>query len=200
MSGTSLDGIDVAIARFKPPAVELVSFYSADWPDGLRARLFELATAQRVEMDTLLQTHFILAEEYARATNAAIGNAHLTSSDIRAIGLHGQTIRHLPSPPHPATLQLGSGAALAALTGIDVVSDFRSADMALGGQGAPLVPMFDYQFLRSDSRDRLIVNIGGIANVTWLPKNAREADVIAFDSGPGNMLLDGIVKQYFNLP
>lgn len=109
-------------------------------------------------------------------------------------------MRHLPSPPIPATFQLGSGAALAAITGIDVVSDFRSADIAVGGEGAPLVPLFDFQFLRSDDADRLIVNIGGIANVTWLPAHAEANAVIAFDTGPGNMLLDFITQKYFDRP
>ncbi len=204
MSGTSLDGIDVAIACFDPPKLQLRAFYSTPWHAYLRRRLMELATAHRVEMDALVQTHFILAETYARAVEAALEQAHLSASDIRAIGLHGQTVRHLPrlndhaEPSHPGTLQLGSGAALAALTGIDVVSDFRSADMALGGQGAPLVPMFDYPFLRSDTTDRLLVNIGGIANVTWLPRGAREEDIVAFDCGPGNMLMDSVARRYFN--
>ncbi|HEX5317217.1 MAG TPA: anhydro-N-acetylmuramic acid kinase [Candidatus Kapabacteria bacterium] len=200
MSGTSLDGIDVAISSFANTQITLSGFYSAEWPASLRDTLMELATAERVSMNALTRTHFQLAKEYALAVEAALREAVIPATNIRAIGLHGQTVRHLPSAPTPATLQLGSGAALAAITGIDVVSDFRAADMAVGGQGAPLVPMFDYRFLRSNSLDRLIVNIGGIANVTWLPRNAREEDVIAFDSGPGNMLLDSIARQYFDLP
>jgi anhydro-N-acetylmuramic acid kinase len=121
----------------------------------------------------------------------------LAPQDIRVIGLHGQTVRHLP--PH-ATLQLGSGPALAALTGIDVVSDFRAADIALGGQGAPLVPMFDYAFLRSNEMSRLVVNIGGISNVTWIPRSAKPEDVVAFDTGPGNMLIDALAQKYFGVP
>ncbi len=197
MSGTSLDGIDVAIVQFDKTNVELVSFYSTEFSDELRGLLMEVATAHAVEMDTVVRTHFVLAERYAQAVVGALDAAALAKESIRAIGLHGQTVRHLPGSPHPATLQLGSGAALAALTEIDVVSDFRSADLALGGQGAPLVPMFDYHFLQSDSVDRLIVNIGGIANVTWLPRTAREADVIAFDTGPGNILLDWISQDYY---
>ncbi|MFI5201344.1 MAG: anhydro-N-acetylmuramic acid kinase [Candidatus Kapaibacterium sp.] len=206
MSGTSLDGIDVAICHFAAPEITLAGFYSAEWPAPLRNTLMNFATAERVDLNALTRTNFQLAHEYAHAAEEAINQAGLSPSSIRAIGLHGQTIRHLPSrmighpPPIPATLQLGSGAALAALTGIDVVSDFRSADIAVGGQGAPLVPMFDYHFLRSEHSDRLVVNIGGIANVTWLPKNAREEEVIAFDTGPGNMLLDWIAKHYFDLP
>ena len=198
MSGTSLDGIDVAIARFDVPKLELCSFYSSDFPEALSQTLLELATARLVAMDELVRTHFILAEEYAKAVESAVKGAGLSKNDIRAIGLHGQTVRHLGTGEHRGTLQLGSGPALAALTKIDVVSDFRSADLALGGQGAPLVPMFDYRFLRSDSIHRLIVNIGGIANVTWLPRNAREEDVLAFDTGPGNMLIDSLARRYYD--
>jgi anhydro-N-acetylmuramic acid kinase len=210
MSGTSLDGIDVAACRFEKNRIELVAFHSAEWQQGTRERILRLATAEHVEMDDLVRAHFELAQEYAAAVETILRETHIPSSHIRAIGLHGQTIRHLPeistSPLTPllrkergigATFQLGSGAALAAIVGIDVVSDFRSADIALGGQGAPLVPMFDFHFLRSNSTDRLIVNIGGIANVTWLPANATPMDVIAFDCGPGNMLLDSITHRYF---
>jgi len=203
MSGTSLDGIDVAICSFLNSEIELAGFYSTDWPAALRDTLMTLATKEFVDMNALTRAHFQLAQEYAAAVRSALKEAGLSSSSIRAIGLHGQTVRHLPShhpSPVPATLQLGSGAALAAISGIDAVSDFRSADMAMGGQGAPLVPMFDYHFLRTASANRLIINIGGIANVTWLPQNGREEDVIAFDSGPGNMLIDWICRHYFNRP
>lgn len=200
MSGTSLDGIDVAICRFEGKHTELVALHSEEWQPAMRARLMEFATSELVEMDALIRTHFELAKMYASAVEAALHETGIPASQIRAIGLHGQTVRHLPSPPIWATFQLGSGAALAAITAIDVVSDFRAGDMALGGQGAPLVPMFDYHFLRSETSDRLIVNIGGISNVTWLPANASAEDVIAFDTGPGNMLLDAIARRYFDKP
>jgi len=208
MTGTSLDAIDVAACRFVRGSIELLTFHSEKWPDGLRGLLYELATAKNVELDKLARVHFLLARQYAEAIEATLAEKGLNSSNIGAIGLHGQTVRHLPTsePPAPglpavgATLQIGSGPALAAITGIDVVSDFRSADVALGGQGAPLVPMFDYYFLRSEQTDRLIVNIGGIANVTWLPRNAKSNDVIAFDSGPGNMLIDSLMRKYFDRP
>jgi anhydro-N-acetylmuramic acid kinase len=215
MTGTSLDAIDIAACRFGeasegglPPGIELIAFHSAQWHPQIRELLMELATSQLVDMNKLTRTHFLLAHEYAKVVEEILDKSKLSSNQIRAIGLHGQTVRHLPTPapatdglmPVGATLQLGSGSALAAISGIDVVSDFRSADVALGGQGAPLVPMFDYWFLRSKVINRLIVNIGGIANVTWLPNNALPDDVIAFDSGPGNMLLDSIARRYFNMP
>ena len=215
MTGTSLDAIDIAACRFYQQStgerwsgIELIAFHSIEWPAPLREILMEIATSDRVEMDLLARTHFLLAHEYARAVREILEKSKLSANEIRAIGLHGQTVRHLPTPASVgegltavgATLQLGSGSALAALSGIDVVSDFRSADIALGGQGAPLVPMFDYWFLRSERINRLIVNIGGIANVTWLKANSSADEVIAFDSGPGNMLLDALTRKYFNMP
>ena len=200
MSGTSLDGIDVAACVFDNKHIELLSLYSEEWPVVIRERLLNFATAKEIEMDSFVQAHFELAQIYATAVKETLRKIDCNPSDIRAIGSHGQTVRHLPSTPMPATFQLGSGAALSALTNIDVVSDFRSADMALGGQGAPLVPMFDRYFLSSDSIDRLIVNIGGISNVTWLSAESEGKDVIAFDSGPGNMLIDALTRKYFDKP
>ncbi len=207
MTGTSLDAIDVAACQFPPGAVKLLAFESTPIPEALQLVLRELATAPSASIDLLARAHFALAREYSAAVLSIGKHLPPRSRAIRAIGMHGQTIRHLPTPESVqglpavgATLQLGSGAALAALTGIDVVSDFRSADVALGGQGAPLVPMFDYEFLRSNDADRLVVNIGGIANVTWLPRASKPEDVVAFDSGPGNMLLDAVCQQAFDEP
>ncbi|MDP4198214.1 MAG: anhydro-N-acetylmuramic acid kinase [Bacteroidota bacterium] len=198
MTGTSLDAIDVAVCRFENKIVELIHFHSSAWPKQIRTKLLTLASAEMVRMDDVATLHFALAKEYARSVNETLQEARLDARQICAIGLHGQTVRHLPA--QGATLQLGNGSALAALTGIDVVSDFRAADVALGGQGAPLMPMFDYAFLKSDTLDRATLNIGGIANITWLPKGASIEDVIAFDTGPGNMLLDLTSRRYLDEP
>src|SRR5437868_3030114 len=130
MTGTSLDAIDVASCRFEQKRVELIAFHSTPWPDDLRAILFELATSEYVKMDDVARSHFRLAKEYARAIRETLEAANIRVADVRAIGLHGQTVRHLPNDG--ATLQLGSGSALAAISGMDVVSDFRAADVALG--------------------------------------------------------------------
>lgn len=198
MTGTSLDAIDVAACRFDQGRVELLAFHSTPWPDDLRATLFELATSEYVKMDDVAISHFRLAKEYERAVHETLNAANLRPNDVRAIGLHGQTVRHLPK--QGATLQLGSGAALAAISGIDVVSDFRAADVALGGEGAPLMPMFDYAFLCSTTIDRATLNIGGIANITWLAKSGSVNDVAAFDTGPGNMLIDLLANRLFGEP
>jgi anhydro-N-acetylmuramic acid kinase len=212
MSGTSLDGVDAALCRFETGeegrvSLELLAESSVPWPGEFRDLLYELATEQSVEVDSLVRAHFLLPHYYAEAAGSAIREASLTPADIRAIGVHGQTIRHLPKPAElvagtpavGATLQLGSGAALAALTGIDVISDFRSADVALGGQGAPLVPIFDNEFLRSRESDRVALNIGGISNITWLPR-AETDEVLAYDCGPGNMIIDALTRRWFDRP
>ena len=205
MTGTSMDGIDVVIARFDE-FPEVISEYSLPLDSELREILMCLATEKEINANVFVRAHFVLAQEYAHAVESALKSANLAMKDIRAIGLHGQTIRHLPKPEKlaplltatGATFQLGSGAALAALSGIDVVSDFRSGDIALGGEGAPLVPMFDYHFFRSDKVNRILLNIGGIANLTFIAAGSDEDSVIAFDTGPGNMIIDALIKEYFD--
>ena len=204
MTGTSIDGIDTVIADLAG-FPKVVHHHESPIPLALRELLMKFATERLVDIDELVRTHFLLAEIFASSVNDALSQTKIKKSDIRAIGLHGQTIRHLPKPislfaelpPVGATFQLGSGAALAALTGIDVVYDFRSADVALGGEGAPFVPMFDTAFFRSASNDRIILNIGGIANITYLPITGEP---IAFDTGPGNMILDALSSLYFQTP
>jgi anhydro-N-acetylmuramic acid kinase len=204
MTGTSIDGIDTVIADLAG-FPKVVHHHESPIPPALRELLMKFATERLVDIDELVRTHFLLAEVFASSVNDALTQANIKRVDIRAIGLHGQTIRHLPKPVSliaelpfvRATFQLGSGAALAALSGIDVVYDFRSADVALGGEGAPLVPMFDRAFFHSATSDRIILNIGGIANITYLPV---KGEPIAFDTGPGNMILDALSSLYFQTP
>ncbi len=205
MTGTSIDAVDVVIARFTSTP-EVLFHYEHPIPSDLATIILEFATAENVNLDLLTRSHFLLAELYAEAVRSALEESHIQAKDIRAIGLHGQTIRHVPKRIHISnalpevggTFQLGSGSALASLTGIDVVNDFRSADVALGGQGAPFVPMYDHHFLRSENIARIALNLGGIANITYLPPKSET--VIAFDTGPGNMLIDAVVKKRFGIP
>ena len=214
MTGTSLDGIDACLCRFVIGSlisgegkIDILGAVAMPFPESLRSILFSLASEQFVDLDLLVRTHFLLPTLYAEAVEKLLHESGVSERDVRAIGLHGQTIRHLPKPeriandlrPVGATLQLGSGAALAALVGIDVVSDFRSGDVALGGQGAPLVPMFDAAFLRSPSEDRILLNIGGISNLTYLPSSSSP-EILAFDCGPGNMLIDALAQKYYGKP
>lgn len=204
MTGTSMDGIDTVIADLAG-FPNVVHHHESPIPPLLRESLMRFATERLVDIDELVRIHFLLAEVYASSVTDALTQANIKKNNIRAIGLHGQTIRHLPKPfslfaelpPVGATFQLGSGVALAAVTGIDVVYDFRSADVALGGEGAPLVPMFDRAFFHSATSDRIILNIGGIANITYLPVTGEP---IAFDTGPGNMILDALSSLYFQTP
>ena len=141
----------------------------------------------------ICELNFTLGERFANATLAAIRKAGLKPSQVSAIGSHGQTVHHLPNAKHPSTLQIGEPCVIAERTGITTVADFRVRDMAAGGQGAPLVPYTDWALFTDDTRPRIIQNIGGIGNLTFLPARAGIGDVLAFDTGPGNMVMDAVV-------
>ncbi len=191
MSGTSLDGVDVALVRFDNDTCHLENMHFAPYPAALKFELLALHSPSANELEATVLMGNRLAEVYADAVNNLLISAHKTANDINAIGCHGQTIRHRPELGF--TLQIGNAASLAELTNITVVSDFRSRDIAAGGQGAPLVPAFHKAVFASKQANRALVNIGGIANITYLPSNG---EVLGFDSGPGNMLLDAWVKQH----
>ncbi len=190
MSGTSLDGVDAVLVEFHdslPP--RLVGSHYRPYSDALRAQLLALHTPQPDEIHLAACTANELARLYASAVETlTAGHAR---DRIRAIGCHGQTLRHRPDCGY--TLQIGNAALLAELTGMSVVADFRSRDIAAGGQGAPLVPAFHAHVLRHPTQHRVIANIGGIANITDLPMNAP---VRGWDTGPGNMLMDGWIYRH----
>lgn len=197
MSGTSLDGVDVALCDLKDERCNVVATHFLPYPQTLKTQLLQLHTATDNELETAALTANTLATLYADAVNALLIKQDLNFSEIIAIGCHGQTIRHRPEQGF--TLQIGNAALLAELTSITVVSDFRSRDIAAGGQGAPLVPAFHQAVFGAQHSKRALVNIGGIANITYLANNAEKlSDVIVsgFDSGPGNMLLDAWVKRH----
>jgi len=189
MSGTSIDGMDAAIVRMaaKP---QLVRFYEYPMPEKLREPILRLSEPGIDEIDAMGELDRALGLAFADAALKTIEHAGLTLHDIAAIGCHGQTIRHRPHAKHPFTLQIGSAASIAEKTGITTVSDFRSRDIAAGGEGAPLVPFAHRQLFGSSSKNIAIVNIGGIANITWLGSDGK---TIGFDTGPGNMLMDELV-------
>jgi anhydro-N-acetylmuramic acid kinase len=188
MSGTSLDGIDVALCRFDK-GCELIATHFLPYPAELKLALLALHNPSENELEASILLGNQLAVLYAKAVNKLLTENKKTAKDISAIGCHGQTIRHRPELGF--TLQIGNNALLAELTNITVVGDFRSRDIAAGGQGAPLVPAFHQAVFGSKQVNRAIVNIGGIANITYLAKNGN---VLGFDSGPGNMLLDSWAK------
>jgi anhydro-N-acetylmuramic acid kinase len=186
MSGTSLDGVDAALVEFGSRGPALIGTAYLPLPDPLRTELHALQAPGPNELDRAARAGNALARLYAEAVKALLRQTETSAAAIRACGCHGQTIRHRPDAGY--TLQIGNPALLAELTGISVVADFRSRDIAAGGQGAPLAPAFHAATFGTDTRHRVIVNIGGIANLSHLP--ARGAAVTGFDTGPGNVLLD----------
>ena len=185
MSGTSLDGVDAALVEFASDRPVVIDTAYMPLPGPLRAELHALQITGSNELDRAARAGNALTRLYAEVVLALLERAGIAPAATRAIGCHGQTIRHRPDAGY--TLQICNPALLAELAGVSVVADFRSRDIAAGGQGAPLVPAFHAAVFGSDARHRVIVNIGGIANLTDLP--ARGA-VTGFDTGPGNVLLD----------
>ena len=199
MSGTSADGVDAALVRFTDePHLELLVLHHLDYEEPLRRRLLDVAGAAACDLDELCRLNFTLGEIFARAALAAIDRAGLVPEAVDLIGSHGHTIRHLPGRGRGtgSTMQIGEGSVIAERTGITTVCDFRPRDMAAGGQGAPLVPFFDYHFYAAPGRTRIILNIGGIANLTAVNADLGPEATIAFDTGPGNMVLDGLVRRF----
>lgn len=187
MSGTSADGIDAALLDMADGSPTLVHSVSLTYPPDLRRRIVEMASATTTRLEDLGQLDHVLGQAFADAAIQLIAEAGIAADDVRAIGCHGQTVRHRPALESPFSLQIGDPNLIAARTGITTVADFRRRDMALGGQGAPLVPAFHKAAFGSTSANRVVVNIGGIANLTVL---ASDGTVSGFDTGPGNVLLD----------
>jgi len=197
MSGTSLDGIDAVVASISnaDAAPRLLHSHYQPFEPRLRDELLALQAPCESELHRAALAANQLAHAYAAAIHALLAKAVLHATDIEAIGCHGQTIRHRPEAGY--TMQLGNAALLAELTGVTVVNDFRSRDIAAGGQGAPLLPMLHQRLFHSASEHRVIVNIGGIANITNLPSNGR---VAGFDCGPGNALMDEWIAMHLHEP
>lgn len=198
MSGTSLDGIDIAIVDLncKPPKVLLSATHP--YTTAIKSRIRDITLDKTSSIDSLCQLNIELGHAYATVVNESLESANLDRTQIRAIGNHGQTIRHCPDAAFPYTLQSGDPNTLAVETGITTVADFRGIDIALGGQGAPLATAFHQSVFSSPTTDRAIINIGGIANVTYLPSNPSEK-IMGFDTGPGNTLSDYWVGLHKNL-
>ncbi len=192
MSGTSADGIDAALVSFSPEP-RLLSAHTYPLPDALRERVLRLSQAEEmVSLDELGELDSAMGRALADAANQLLAAAGELRQPVRAIGSHGQTLRHRPSGDAPFTMQVGDGNVIAELTGIDTVADFRRRDVAAGGQGAPLVPAFHAAVLADAQEDRAVLNLGGIANLTLLPASGA---VRGFDTGPGNGLMDAWCLQ-----
>lgn len=209
MTGTSLDGIDSAIATFSQGTnghkLTVLSTQFSDYPDLIRDTISAVIEKKRPVAE-IAALNVDLATLYDSSVRACCAAAGLPVSSLDAVGIHGQTVWHNPPASRrdkkristtPSTLQLGSGSALSQLLGVPVVSDFRTADVAAGGQGAPLVPIFDKEFFSREHESVGILNIGGISNITFLPQRGSDTPVLAFDTGPGNMLIDAATRLFF---
>ncbi|HKV05638.1 MAG TPA: anhydro-N-acetylmuramic acid kinase [Candidatus Acidoferrales bacterium] len=206
MSGTSADGIDVALARItgEPPALaaQFEAHHHVPFPDYVRERILRLANGAATTTAEISELNFLVGEELARAAIAACRKWRVPMKEISLIGSHGQTVFHLGAPGRiqgkvraASTLQIGETSVIAERTGVSTIGNFRTADMAAGGQGAPLVPFVDYLLYRDALRGRVALNIGGIANVTAIPAGALPENVFAFDTGPGNMIVDALSER-----
>lgn len=198
MSGTSLDGVDIAALRFAADdSFELLAASTEPYPDDLREAIRSVADDATTSINAACTLDVRLGRHYADVANRFIDEKKFDHQAIRAIGNHGQTVRHQPNVTYPYTLQLGSGEILSTATGLTAITNFRGADIALGGQGAPLAPAFHQAAFHSHNENRAIINIGGIANVTHLPAKTDQT-VLGFDTGPGNTLIDHWTRQHFN--
>ena len=207
MSGTSVDGIDAAIVEISGHGLEttvnLISFETFPFPTGVPQRILDLCQPDTGRVDDICEMNFYIGHLFAEAVKHVLQKSGMSANDIALIGSHGQTIHHLPkgantnptASRYPSTLQIGEPAVIAHETGIPTIADFRVADMAAGGQGAPLIAYPDYLLFRDNAKTVGLLNIGGIANITVLPANCSLDAVSASDTGPGNMCIDAAVKE-----
>ena len=215
MSGTSADGVDAAVVNFFPHGSprgkpSLVAFATFPYSPSVRRRVLEVSHAESVSLDELVRLDFLLGEIFAEAVITVARDARISLDSIDLVGSHGQTVRHLPRDAMycgrniRGTMQIGQPAVIAERTGINTVADFRPRDIAAGGLGAPLVAYTDWLMFTDRRRTRAVQNIGGIANVTYLPAGGAVDDIVAFDTGPGNMIIDHLVtaisggRKYFD--
>jgi anhydro-N-acetylmuramic acid kinase len=200
MSGTSLDGIDVAIVDIRGKKIEPVAFHTVPYPKTAREAILGVSNTM-THTSTIARLHFLLGELYAEAVRETCRRRRIPLHSISLCGLHGQTIFHEGAPVNylghrvASTLQIGDAAIVAERTGLRTISNFRERDIAAGGRGAPLVPLADYLLFRHRRIGRIALNLGGIANITVIPGGAAREDVLAFDTGPGNMVIDALVTR-----
>lgn len=210
MSGTSADGIDAALVRITGKGTStrftLLAFRTYAYPRGYREFLLKNSNPATARLDDITRLHTFIGCVFADAAKKIAFTGNIPLKHVDVIGSHGQTIHHIPEERMMfgrrvrGTLQVGDPSLIAKMTGVPTVGDFRSSDVAVGGTGAPLVPYVDYLLFHSNRLNRAVLNIGGIANITLLPHSCTLADVTAFDTGPGNMLIDSAMQQLFGEP
>lgn len=199
LSGTSMDAIDAAVIDFSETKPKIIACHAEPIPESLRAKTRLLCLPGENEINRLGEADIEWGQLFAVATQKLLVHAALSSKDIIAIGSHGQTVRHSPKSTHAFTWQIGDPNTIAALTGITTIADFRRMDIAQGGQGAPLAPAFHRYLFQQQQNDTLVVNIGGIANITYLPAD-KTKNIIGFDTGPGNTLMDAWCQRHLAKP
>lgn len=210
ISGTSVDGVDAALIEIANHGIETrirpLHFITFPYPHDIQKSILKCSVPGQGSVDEICRLNVLVAEVFSQAALSLLREANVPIHDVAFIGSHGQTIHHLPEPMAfgdgeiRSTLQIGDPSWIAKRTGIVTVGDFRPADMALGGEGAPLVPYFDYITFRHGIKNRAVLNLGGIANFTILKAGAQIDDVMAFDTGPANMLIDGLMSELYNRP
>jgi len=208
MSGTSLDGVDVALVEIKnnwiDTRINLIGFIEFSFPTGLKSIILRNSQKETSNVEDISQLNFLIPQIYFEAIESLCDQIDFDLDKIDLVGTHGQTIHHLPITREyfghqvSSTLQIGDPSVLAKLTGKITVGDFRPSDVALGGQGAPLVPYFDFLLFHSNDKNRGLLNIGGISNITILNKEKGQNNVLAFDTGPGNMLIDILMMRFYD--
>ena len=198
MSGTSMDGIDCVIAEFQPNRVKLIATQSFNYPSAIKTSIQKIYAAGYVtSLNTLGVIDYQLGEVYAKCVLELLKSSGIPKGHIRLIACHGQTVLHAPKGKHPFSLQLGNADVIAVKTGIDTLNNFRNKDMVSGGEGAPLAPLFHQQFLGQKGAKGVILNLGGIANITCL---SPEKKPFGFDTGPANVLIDLWIQKHQQLP
>ncbi len=203
-----MDGIDTALVRIDGSGpglkAQLVDWLTTPYPRGLKSQLLDMISAEKTSLNDISQLNFLIGDFFADSVLELLRNTGTAPEDVDLVGSHGQTVWHQPENEMifekkiHSTMQIGEPSVIRARTGIITVADFRVMDIALGGEGAPLIPYFDYLFLRSETENRASLNLGGIANFTVIPAGAELNEIYAFDTGPANMLIDLLTKHLFN--
>lgn len=205
MSGTSLDGIDAALVEIsvknEATSVKLIDFLTVPFSEGTLQRIREALSLESSDVEKICSLNIELGENFAKVALDVCAKAKITLEDLAFIGSHGQTLFHIPfarNDFYASTLQIGDAAVICERTKTTVVSNFRERDMAVGGQGAPIVPYSEYVLYQKPETTRLLQNIGGIGNVTVIPKSGKITDMIAFDTGPGNVIMNELCLYFYN--
>lgn len=198
MSGTSLDGVTASLVEIERGKFKLINCITYPYTTQFKNKIFRCLNKETAKLDEISTLNFEISYWFVKAIDKVLENTNLSYEDIKFVASHGQTIWHDPSGSPASTLQIGEASVIAYQTGITVVSNFRCMDVSGGGEGAPLIPFSEYYLYRSKTKNLVFQNIGGISNLTFIKKNAKLDDVIAFDTGVGNIMIDFFTKRYFH--